>query len=60
MVRLVLFDADAMLLQEQETLRAVYKTNLIGRRQSMTDVTQVIHLFAWNLIQSPLLTLKRT
>ena len=52
-VRLVLFDPDAMLLQEQETLRAVYKTNLIGRRQSMDDVTQVIHLFAWNLIQSP-------
>lgn len=52
-VRLVLFDADAMLLQEQETLRAVYKTNLIGRRQSMADVAQVIHLFAWNLIQSP-------
>lgn len=52
-VRLVLFDPDAMLLQEEESLRAVYKTNLIGRRQSMAEVDRVIHLFAWNIIRSP-------
>ncbi|AOP99686.1 flagellin lysine-N-methylase [Enterobacter hormaechei] len=51
--RLVLFDPDAMLLQEEESLRAVYKTNLIGRRQSMSEVDRVIHLFAWNIIRSP-------
>jgi len=52
-VRRVLFDPDAMLLQEQDELVARYKTNLIGQRQSVSQTQQVIHLFAWNLIQSP-------
>ncbi|EJD6656197.1 TPA: lysine-N-methylase [Enterobacter cloacae] len=52
-VRRVLFDPDAMLLQEQDELVAGYKTNLIGQRQSVSQTQQVIHLFAWNLIQSP-------
>ncbi len=52
-VRRVLFDPDAMLLQEQDALVASYKTNLIGQRQSVSQTQQVIHLFAWNLIQSP-------
>lgn len=52
-VRRVLFDPDAMLLQEQDGLVARYKTNLIGQRQSVSQTQQVIHLFAWNLIQSP-------
>ncbi|PDP93082.1 flagellin lysine-N-methylase [Enterobacter cloacae] len=52
-VRRVLFDPDAMLLQEQDELVAGYKTNLIGQRQSASQTQQVIHLFAWNLIQSP-------
>ncbi len=52
-VRRVLFDPDAMLLQEQDELLAVYKTNLIGQRQSMPQSSQVIHLLAWKIIQSP-------
>lgn len=52
-VRRVLFDPNAMLLQEQDELVARYKTNLIGQRQSVSQTQQVIHLFAWNLIQSP-------
>ncbi|WP_336238566.1 flagellin lysine-N-methylase [Enterobacter chuandaensis] len=52
-VRRVLFDPDAMLLDEQEALVATYKTNLIGQRQSVSQTQQVIHLFAWHLIQSP-------
>ncbi|MCA2026001.1 flagellin lysine-N-methylase [Enterobacter sp. K16B] len=52
-VRRVLFDPDAMLLQEQDELVARYKTNLIGQRQSASQTQQVIHLFAWNIIQSP-------
>ncbi|QBC03037.1 flagellin lysine-N-methylase [Enterobacter cloacae] len=52
-VRRVLFDPDAMLLQDQDELVASYKTNLIGQRQSVSQTQQVIHLFAWNLIQSP-------
>ncbi len=52
-VRRVLFDPDAMLLQEQDELVARYKTNLIGQRQSVSQTQQVIHLFAWNIIQSP-------
>ncbi|WP_395300080.1 flagellin lysine-N-methylase [Enterobacter sp. ECC-175] len=52
-VRRVLFDPEAMLLQEQDELLAVYKTNLIGQRQSVPQANQVIHLMAWNLIQSP-------
>ena len=51
-VRRVLFDPDAMLLQDQDELVASYKTNLIGQRQSVSQTQQVIHLFAWNLIQS--------
>ena len=45
-VRRVLFDPDAMLLQEQDELVAGYKTNLIGQRQSVSQTQQVIHLFA--------------
>ncbi|WP_447088060.1 flagellin lysine-N-methylase [Enterobacter bugandensis] len=52
-VRRVLFDPEAMLFQEQDELVATYKTNLIGQRQSASQTQQVIHLFAWNLIQSP-------
>lgn len=52
-VRRVLFDPDAMLSQEQDELLAVYKTNLIGQRQSMPQSSQVIHLLAWKIIQSP-------
>lgn len=52
-VRLVLFDPDSMLLQEQHTLKAVYKTNLTGQRQSINQVNQVIHLMTWQLLQSP-------
>lgn len=52
-VRRVLFDPDAMLLQEKNELVPGNKTNLIGQRQSASQTQQVIHLFAWNLIQSP-------
>lgn len=57
-VRRVLFDPDAMLLQEQEELLANYKTNLIGRRQSVSQTEQVLHLFSWNLIKSPSLNVE--
>lgn len=52
-VRRVLFDPEAMLIQEEEALVAGYRTNLIGQRQSVSQTQQVIHLFAWNLIKSP-------
>jgi lysine-N-methylase len=51
--RLVLFDADSMMQHESEQLLANAKTNLIGQRQPVSQVSQVIHLFAWNLIQAP-------
>lgn len=51
--RLVLFDADGMLLHEQEKLLATAKINLIGQRQPVNQVSQIIQLFAWNLLQAP-------
>ncbi|MFJ3459046.1 flagellin lysine-N-methylase [Scandinavium goeteborgense] len=51
--RLVLFNEDSMKLHEHEQLLAKAKINLVGQRQPVSQVSQVIHLFAWNLLQAP-------
>ncbi|TDN56033.1 flagellin lysine-N-methylase [Scandinavium goeteborgense] len=51
--RLVLFNEDSMKLHEQEKLLANAKINLLGQRQPVSQVSQVIHLFAWNIVQTP-------
>lgn len=51
--RLVLFEADSMRLHEQESLLAKGKVDLIGQRQSLNQVQQVVHLFVWHLVQAP-------
>lgn len=51
--RLMLFDADSMLVHEQDELLAKAKINLIGQRQPVNQIQQVVHLFAWHLLQAP-------
>lgn len=51
--RLVLFEEDSMLVHERDELLAKAKINLIGQRQPVSQVSQVIHLFAWNILQAP-------
>lgn len=52
-VRLVLFEPDAMVLQQQERELTKYETHLVEQRPSVTQAEKVVHLFAWNLIKSP-------
>ncbi|MGU3413203.1 flagellin lysine-N-methylase [Enterobacteriaceae bacterium C34A] len=51
--RLVLFDENSMLVHEQDELLAKAKINLIGQRQPVNQIHQVVHLFAWHLLQAP-------
>ena len=51
--RLVLFEENSMRLHEDPTLLPQSKTNLFKKSQRVDQVNQLIHLFAWNIIQSP-------
>lgn len=56
--RLVLFDADSMLVHEQDELLAKAKNNLIARQQPVNQNHQIVHLFAWHLLQAPSLNVE--
>lgn len=51
-VRQVLFDPQSMLLQEKTTLVARSKAKLLEQQKPRDQVSQLIHLFAWNLAQA--------
>ncbi|EOU46691.1 MULTISPECIES: flagellin lysine-N-methylase [unclassified Escherichia] len=56
--RLVLFDADSMLVHEQDELLAKAKNNIIARQQPVNQIQQIVHLFAWHLLQAPSLNVE--
>ncbi len=51
-VRQVLFDPQSMLLQEKTTLVARSKVKLLQQQKPRDQVSQLVHLFAWNLAQA--------
>ncbi|NUL38296.1 flagellin lysine-N-methylase [Kosakonia sacchari] len=51
-VRQVLFDPQSMLLQEKNTLVARSKVKLLQQQKPRDQVSQLVHLFAWNLAQA--------
>ncbi|RZM97816.1 lysine-N-methylase [Escherichia sp. E4208] len=55
--RLVLFDADSMLVHEQDDLLAKAK-NTFTARQPVNQIHQIVHLFAWHLLQAPSLNVE--
>ncbi|RZM90906.1 MULTISPECIES: flagellin lysine-N-methylase [unclassified Escherichia] len=55
--RLVLFDADSMLLHEQDELLAKAK-NTFTAKPSVNQIHQIVHLFAWHLLQAPSLNVE--
>ena len=56
--RLVLFDADSMLVHEQDELLAKAKNYIIARQQPVNQIQQIVHLFAWHLLQAPSLNVE--
>ncbi|ELW9442195.1 flagellin lysine-N-methylase [Pluralibacter gergoviae] len=52
-VRLVLFDPQSMLLEERASLKAWTRKNQPEQRVRDDERSQIIHLFAWNIIKSP-------
>ncbi len=55
--RLVLFDADSMLVHEQDELLAKAK-NTFTAQHSVNQIHQIVHLFAWHLLQAPSLNVE--
>jgi len=51
--RMVLFEEGSMRLHEDSRLVQQTTVNLLNKTQRIDDVNQVIHLFAWNIIQAP-------
>ncbi|MDN2485369.1 flagellin lysine-N-methylase [Kosakonia sacchari] len=51
-VRQVLFDPQSMLLQEKTTLVARSKVKLLQQQKPRDQVSQLVHLFTWNLAQA--------